>query len=86
MVLFELIIMIELTRLNKQVIFLNPDLIKLIEETPDTVISLINGDHLLVLEKAAEIIEKIIDYRIGILRRSGNPNGLFGSPPCSSEK
>lgn len=67
--------MIQLTRLNGQVIFLNPDLMKSIEETPDTIIGLSNGDHYLVLEKASEIIEKIIDFRVTILRRSGVPGG-----------
>ncbi len=50
--------MIQLTRLNSKVFFINPDLIKCIEETPDTVISLINGDRYLVMEKASEVIEK----------------------------
>lgn len=71
--------MVQLTRLNRKVFYLNPDLIKCIEETPDTIISLINGDHYLVIEKASEVIEKIIEYRIAILRRAGNPNGLFGT-------
>ncbi len=65
--------MIQLTRRNGQVIFLNPDLMKSIEETPDTIIGLSNGDHYLVLEKASEIIEKIIAFRASILRRSGVP-------------
>lgn len=66
--------MIQLTRLNSKVIYLNPDLIKSIEETPDTVICLTNGDHCLVLEKASEIVEKIIDYRVEILRMANDPN------------
>lgn len=68
--------MIQLTRLNGQVIFLNPDLMKSIEETPDTIIGLSNGDHYLVLEKASEIIQKIIAFRASILRRSGFPGGM----------
>jgi flagellar protein FlbD len=35
--------MIQLTRLNGQPLIVNSDLIKLIENTPDTVISLVNG-------------------------------------------
>ena len=62
--------MIKLTRLNNSTIHLNPDLIKSIEETPDTIISLVNGDHYLVLEKTEEIIEKIIAYRVKILCQS----------------
>ena len=75
--------MIKLTRLNKKEIYLNPDLMKSIEETPDTVIGLVNGDHYLVLEKASEIIGKIIEFRVTILNRLENPSGLFNSAPRS---
>lgn len=69
--------MIQLTRLNKKMIYLNPDLIKSIEESPDTTICLINGDHHLVLEKAAEIVGKILDYRVLIRHKAENPEGLI---------
>ena len=62
--------MIKLTRLNKSEFYLNPDLIKIIEETPDTIIKLTNDDHVLVLEKAAEVIEKIVAFRVRILQQS----------------
>ncbi len=62
--------MIHLTRLNNSTFYLNPDLIKTIEETPDTIIRLMNDDHYLVLEKTEEIIDKIIAYRVRILRES----------------
>ncbi len=78
--------MIKLTRLNKSEIYLNPDLIKSIEETPDTVIALVNGDHYLVREKASEIIGKIIDFRVTILNRSENPSGLLNRAPLSGDE
>jgi len=62
--------MIQLTKLNKSEFYLNPDLIKSIEETPDTIIVLINADHILVREKPMEIIDKIVAYRARILRQS----------------
>lgn len=62
--------MIKLSRLNKSTIYLNPDLLKCIEETPDTMLTLINGDHYLVREKAQEVIGLIIDYRVKLLRLS----------------
>ena len=62
--------MIQLTRLNSSTFYLNPDLIKTIEETPDTIIRLMNDDHYLVLEKTEEIVDKIIAYRVRILRES----------------
>ncbi len=78
--------MIKLTRLNNKIIYLNPDLMKCIEETPDTIISLINGDKYLVIEKASEVIGKIIDFRVRILKRSENPDGLQPSLPVAEEK
>jgi flagellar protein FlbD len=62
--------MIKLTRLNNSTVYLNPDLIKSIEETPDTVIRLVNDDHYLVQEKTEEIIDKIVAYRVRILHLS----------------
>ena len=71
--------MIKLTRLNNKTIYLNPDLMKSIEETPDTIISLINDDKYLVREKVSEILGKIIDFRVSILERAKNPNLLLAS-------
>jgi len=62
--------MIKLTRLNNSTIYLNPDLIKSIEETPDTIISLVNDDHYLVREKTEEIIDKIVSYRVRVIHQS----------------
>lgn len=62
--------MIPLTRLNSSRIFLNPDQIKRIEETPDTIVTLVNDDHYLVRESAAEVIDRIVAYRVRIIRES----------------
>ncbi len=63
--------MIILTRMDKQLFFVNPDHIITIEETPDTVITLFNGHHFIVKESAQSIIRKIISFRAAIIRRSG---------------
>lgn len=55
--------MIELTRLNNKTFIVNSDLIEIIEETPDTVITLTNGRKLIVTEPAATIIDKIAAFR-----------------------
>ena len=60
--------MIKLTRLNHSEFYLNPDLIKAIEQTPDTIITLVNDDHILVREQMEEIIDRIVDFRVSILR------------------
>ncbi|HAW50291.1 TPA: flagellar protein FlbD [bacterium] len=61
--------MIELTRLNGKVFFLNPHQIEIIEETPDTIITLNSGQRYVVKESLDKIVELIIEYRkkIGIL-------------------
>jgi flagellar protein FlbD len=62
--------MIFVTRMDKQGMFLNPDHIISIEETPDTVIALFNGHHFIVKERASVIISRIVAYRSKIIRRS----------------
>lgn len=64
--------MIFLTRMDKQLFYINPDHIVSIEETPDTVITLFNGHHFIVKETARVIIDKIIVFRSRIIRRSGS--------------
>ena len=58
--------MISLTRINRHLIVINSDLIEHIESTPDTVVSLTNGEKFLVLESPREIIERVIDFRRAI--------------------
>ena len=59
--------MILLTRLNRAPLVLNSDLIEHIEAAPDTVISLLNGQKLLVLETPEEIIERVVEFRRAIV-------------------
>lgn len=54
--------MITLTRLDKRVIVVNAELIKMIESTPDTIVTLINGDMLIVKEAVDEVVRRAIDY------------------------
>lgn len=55
--------MIDLTRLNNQPLTLNADLIKCIEQAPDTVITLVTGEKLVVKESAEEVIRRVIGFR-----------------------
>lgn len=61
--------MIHLTRLNRTPIVLNADLIEHIEITPDTVISLTNGEKIRVLENADEVVKLVVDWRRQISER-----------------
>ena len=67
--------MIFLTRMDKQMMYVNPDHIVTIEETPDTVITLFNGNHFIVKESAAEIISRIVAFRARVIRRAGSAVG-----------
>lgn len=55
--------MISLTRLSGKTFLLNPHQIEIIEETPDTVITLISGQKYVVKESLDKVIELIVDYR-----------------------
>lgn len=55
--------MITVTRLNGAKFFLNAELIQMIEQTPDTVITLINEKKVVVLEPANVVAERIIQYQ-----------------------
>jgi flagellar protein FlbD len=54
--------MITVTRLDDRVVVINAELIKMIESTPDTIITLINGDTLIVRENVDEVVRRAIDY------------------------
>lgn len=59
--------MIQLTRLNNQPLAVNSDLIKFVEQAPDTVITLITGEKLVVRESTAEIQARIVQFRRSVL-------------------
>jgi flagellar protein FlbD len=59
--------MIELTRLNGKAMVLNSDLIKTAEASPDTMLTLINGEKLIVREALAEVVERVLFYRARLL-------------------
>lgn len=54
--------MIAVTRLNGKTLHINALLVELVEETPDTLITLTTGKKILVLEKATEVISSIQSY------------------------
>lgn len=54
--------MIELSRLNGKVFYLNHNLIEIFEETPDMVIKLTDGTKYVVREKSDELLAKIVAF------------------------
>jgi len=60
--------MIRLTRLNNQPLTVNSDLIKFVEQSPDTLITLVTGEKLVVRESAEEVLGRLIDFRRSVLQ------------------
>ena len=84
--------MIRLTRLNGRSIALNSDLIKFVENAPDTVITLVNGEKMIVLETTVEVIQRVVEFRRSVL--TGLPSSganlaapaLTGNPHSTHER
>jgi flagellar protein FlbD len=55
--------MIHLTRLNGNPLVVNSDLIKYAEASPDTMLTLINGEKIVVLETCEDVVSRTIAYR-----------------------
>ena len=61
--------MIEVTKINGVKVLVNPDLIELVEETPDTVLTLTTGRKIIVKESRQEIKNLVIIYRKDIFAK-----------------
>ncbi|MFZ0318038.1 MAG: flagellar FlbD family protein [Candidatus Sulfotelmatobacter sp.] len=60
--------MIRLTRLNNQVLTVNSDLIKFVEQSPDTLITLVTGEKIVVRESSEEVVRRLIKFRRMVLQ------------------
>lgn len=58
--------MIQVSRLNGSHFYINPMMIEFFEETPDIVITLVNGKKYVVKEKQEELNKKIVDFYISV--------------------
>ena len=61
--------MIELTKLNDIKFMINADIIEMVEETPDTVVTLTTGKKMIVKESRQEIRDLVIAYRRSVFCR-----------------
>jgi flagellar protein FlbD len=90
--------MIELTRLNGNPMLLNSDLIKTAEASPDTMLTLINGEKLIVRESLSDVTDRVLAYRTRLLagiaqrlapgdelRQSASVTGLSFPEECGSD-
>ncbi|MEX0885286.1 MAG: flagellar FlbD family protein [Phycisphaeraceae bacterium] len=54
--------MITVHRLNGKAFVINAELIRTVEANPDTTITLVNGDHILVQEPMDRVVELAVEY------------------------
>lgn len=59
--------MIKLTRLNNNPLVVNCDLIKSLENAPDTVLTLVTGEKIIVRETTEQVLERVIAFRRAVL-------------------
>ncbi|ATW25659.1 flagellar FlbD family protein [Candidatus Formimonas warabiya] len=55
--------MIQITTMDKRKVALNPDLLERVETIPETVLTLTNGNKILVCETMSEVIGKFLTYK-----------------------
>ena len=78
--------MIKLTRLNSEQFALNCDLIERIEESPDTVLTLVDGKHIMVTERLSDIIDSIRLDRATVLAIAQDVADSIDEPAGSSNR
>lgn len=78
--------MIQLTRLNNSPLIVNSDLIKFVEQSPDTVLTLINGEKILVRERAEKVVERIVQFRRAVLQGIYPDGGCVPVMPAAEGK
>jgi flagellar protein FlbD len=72
-------LMIELSRLNQKSLIVNSDLIKFVENTQDTVITLVSEEKFVVLEGAETIVERVVEFRRRLLDGAPSSSNAFSS-------
>ncbi len=55
--------MIKLTRLNGEEFILNAELIRYVEALPDTFVTLLDGDRIVVRETMDEVLARAVEYQ-----------------------
>ena len=63
--------MIRVTRLDGSSLVVNVDLVQWVERTPDTVLSLVSGEKLLVRESPEQLVASVLEFRRSVHKGSG---------------
>lgn len=76
--------MIELTRLNGNHLAVNSDLIQFAESAPDTLLTMVTGEKLIVTESLTEVADRMAAYRARTLAEAARlcPGGIV--PPSGA--
>jgi len=62
--------MIELTKMNNEKFYLNPNLVEMVETTPDTLICMMSGKKYYVLESVEDVRKRFEEYYVNLGSRS----------------
>jgi flagellar protein FlbD len=71
---------IQLTRLNGNPLTVNCDLIKYAEASPDTMLTLLTGEKVVVRESCEEVIARAIQFRARVLSGLATADAVSVSP------
>jgi len=55
-------VMIRVTRLNQHEMVLNAEMIKFVERTPDTIVTLSTGEKIVVRETPEQVVDRVVEY------------------------
>jgi flagellar protein FlbD len=80
--------MLKLTRLNNQVVVVNPDHIESVDATPDTTLKLVGGERIIVRETLEELVDRVVEFRqrIAAHARDFDASGVTGLTRYRSER
>jgi len=78
--------MIRLTRLSGEPFILNAELIRYVEACPDTFITLIAGERVVVSESMDEVLRRTLEYQQQKHLAPVGPVGRAAEPPVVSGK
>ena len=67
--------MIHLTRLGGTRFVLNAEMIREVETTPDTIITLSTGQKIMVAESVDEVVQGVLEYKRAITHGGSKPAG-----------
>ena len=56
-------IMIKVTRLNGQEVYVNADLILFVESSPETILTLENGKKVTIKETIPQVIDRVVEFK-----------------------